>query len=107
MLYVFFYSTHPSDEKTHAEIAPHVLTTSDEGFTMNTNIPTSTTYRILTAKEVMDMLNIGHSTIYDWMNTKSPRYDAAFPKSIKLGKSKVGWMESQLVEWLQDKMSSQ
>lgn len=74
---------------------------------MTTNIPVFTPVRILRINEVMAMLGISRSTIYDWMDVKSTRYDANFPKRIKLGQKSVGWVESQLVEWLQIKISAQ
>ncbi|MFU2151123.1 AlpA family phage regulatory protein [Klebsiella aerogenes] len=30
-------------------------------------------------------LDIARSTIYDWINPKSPRYDPTFPKQRRLG----------------------
>lgn len=97
---------HPSDEQPHAEITPHRPTKSDEGFTITTNISVSTPVRILRINGVMAMLGISRSTIYDWMDVNSKRYDATFPKSIKLGKSSVGWIESQLIEWVQSRLSA-
>ncbi|WP_338405370.1 AlpA family phage regulatory protein [Pantoea ananatis] len=34
------------------------------------------------------------------MNTKSPRYDDTFPKPLQLGKKSVGWLESDLEQWI-------
>lgn len=73
---------------------------------MATNISVSTPVRILRINGVMAMLGISRSTIYDWMDVNSKRYDSTFPKSIKLGKSSVGWIESQLIEWVQSRLSA-
>lgn len=59
--------------------------------------------RILRIKDVQKMIGIARSTIYDWMNENSPRYDPSFPKPLKLGKSSIGWFESKLIEWLENK----
>jgi len=71
---------------------------------MNTNVSTKASIRILRIKDVCAMLGIARSTIYDWMQKKSKRYDPTFPKSIPLGKSSVGWVEGQLIEWVESKL---
>jgi prophage regulatory protein len=45
-------------------------------------------------------MGISRSTIYDWLNPKSSRYDASFPKQRRLGKQSIGWLEAELDEWL-------
>ena len=62
------------------------------------NIPDSP--RILRLKDVMKKMGISRSTIYDWLNPKSPRYDGTFPKQKRLGRQSVGWLESDLDKWL-------
>ncbi|AJJ06882.1 helix-turn-helix transcriptional regulator [Yersinia pseudotuberculosis] len=62
------------------------------------NIPDSP--RILRLKDVMKKMGISRSTIYDWLNPKSPRYDETFPKQKRLGRKSVGWLESDLDKWL-------
>ena len=51
--------------------------------------------RILRTKDIIDMLSIGESTLYDWLQHKSPRYKSDFPKPIKIG-SKNAWLESDI-----------
>jgi len=58
------------------------------------------TVKILRIRKVVNKLGIARSTIYDWINPKSPRYDATFPRQRRLGKQSVGWLESELDEWL-------
>ncbi|WP_231982598.1 helix-turn-helix transcriptional regulator [Pseudomonas mucidolens] len=41
--------------------------------------------RILRLKQLSERIGLGRSTIYDRMDAQSPRYDATFPKPIKLG----------------------
>ena len=66
-----------------------------------------TEIRVLRINEMAVKLSIGKSTIYDWLNTKSPRYDETFPKPIKLGSSSIGWLSNQVDEWLIAKYSEQ
>ncbi|UOO89780.1 AlpA family phage regulatory protein [Vitreoscilla massiliensis] len=63
--------------------------------------------RILRIKEVATKLAIGKSTIYDWINPKSPRYDPSFPKPIKLGGNSIGWFSTMIDEWLTNKYLEQ
>ena len=65
-----------------------------------TYMSTNTELKILRIKEVATKLAIGKSTIYDWLNTKSPRYDKTFPKPIKLSKGTIGWLSIHIDEWL-------
>ncbi|AKH88667.1 AlpA family phage regulatory protein [Edwardsiella tarda] len=58
------------------------------------------TVKILHMRAVEAKLGIARSTIYDWLNAKSPRHDPAFPKPYPLGKQSVGWLESELDEWV-------
>lgn len=58
------------------------------------------TVKILRMRAVVAKLGIARSTIYDWLNAKSPRHDSAFPKPYPLGKQSVGWLESELDEWI-------
>ena len=58
------------------------------------------TVKILRMRAVLAKLGVARSTIYDWLNPKSPRYDATFPKQLRLGQQSVGWMEAELDQWL-------
>lgn len=60
----------------------------------------SSTVKILRVRAVAAKLGIARSTIYDWLNPKSPRYDATFPKQRRLGLQSVGWLEAELDQWL-------
>ena len=60
----------------------------------------SPTIKILRMRAVVAKLGVARSTIYDWLNPKSPRYDPTFPKQLRLGQQSVGWMEAELDQWL-------
>jgi prophage regulatory protein len=57
------------------------------------------TVKILRMRAVTAKLGIARSTIYDWLDPKSPRYDATFPKQRRLGQQSVGWVEAELDQW--------
>ncbi|EGW7508471.1 AlpA family phage regulatory protein [Salmonella enterica] len=67
---------------------------------------TTKNVQILRIFSVTKRLDVGKSTIYDWMNEKSPRFDPMFPRPVHLGKSAVGWLESELDEWLLKKANA-
>jgi prophage regulatory protein len=85
-------------EQTHTKEA-YMLQNCPSSHTAGyANIPDS--LRILRLKDVIKKMGISRSTIYDWLNPKSPRYDETFPKQKRLGRQSVGWLESDLNEWL-------
>lgn len=51
-------------------------------------------------RDLETRLRLSRSTIYDKINPKSPRYDASFPKPIRLGGCAVGWLTHEVDEWL-------
>ncbi len=72
---------------------------------MSTVIAT-TPNRFIRVKEVLDRIGIGRSTLYDWLNPQSPRFDSKFPKPIKIGANAVAWLESDINEWINEKVMS-
>jgi prophage regulatory protein len=48
----------------------------------------------------MERLSLSRSTIYDKLSSTSARFDPTFPKPIRIGLNAVGWVESELDEWL-------
>lgn len=68
---------------------------------------TQTTYelRVLRIQQVAEKLSIGKSTIYDWLNEQSPRYDNTFPKPIKLSAKSIGWLSSEIEVWLLNRVN--
>lgn len=55
---------------------------------------------IIRMSQMVKKIKASRSTLNDWQNEKSPRYKPDFPKKIKLGSSMVGWLESDVDEWL-------
>ncbi|WP_279450859.1 helix-turn-helix transcriptional regulator [Aeromonas hydrophila] len=58
--------------------------------------------RVLRLKDMLFKLNIARSTLYDWMSERPPppRYDPTFPKRVKIGLNSVGWLESEVDDWI-------
>lgn len=57
--------------------------------------------RIVRIKEVVQLLGISRSTIYDKLNTSSKRHDPSFPKPVKLGGAAIGWRLSMILAWIE------
>jgi prophage regulatory protein len=69
-----------------------------------TNTQTVFYPRILRLKQLTKRIGLGRSTIYDRMDVQSPRYDATFPKPIKLGTAAIGWIDSEITAWIEQRI---
>ncbi len=58
------------------------------------------TMRFLRIQDVMSLTGLGRSTIYKFMAD-----DTDFPKSVPLGGRAVAWVESEIEEWMESRLS--
>ncbi|WP_462169458.1 AlpA family transcriptional regulator [Pseudoalteromonas lipolytica] len=56
--------------------------------------------RLIKLKEVMQKTSLGHSSIYKFIA------EGTFPKQVSLGARSVAWVESEVDEWIFEKVSS-
>lgn len=56
--------------------------------------------KVIRLKEVMNLTGLSKSSIYRFSNNDD------FPKSVPLGARSVGWIESEVTQWLENKISS-
>lgn len=68
--------------------------------------------RVMRLRSLLECLGVGRSTVYDRINPNSPRYDASFPRPIRLsgagGKAgAVGWLSSDVSRWLAARVADQ
>lgn len=61
---------------------------------------------ILRLPQVEERTGLSGSAIYDKLKTTSPRFDSTFPKQLKIGTERVGWIESEVDTWIESKMSN-
>lgn len=61
---------------------------------------------ILRLKHVIEKTGLSRSTIYRKADPKSKQYDPSFPKRINLGGLAVGWVESEVNHWLEERTKS-
>lgn len=59
--------------------------------------------QIIRLAAVSKLSGLSRSTLYEKLNKKSSRYDETFPKQLKLGRNAVGWLEHEVLEWLESK----
>ena len=55
--------------------------------------------RVLKLKEVLSKTGLGKTTLYKLIGLSE------FPKSICLGLRSVGWLESEIEAWIQEKIN--
>ena len=55
--------------------------------------------RLIKLKEVIEKTSLGRSTIYEFM-TKG-----TFPKQVSLGAKSVAWLESEVDDWIMERIS--
>ncbi|MCB4797179.1 AlpA family transcriptional regulator [Pseudomonas sp. NP21570] len=54
--------------------------------------------RIIRLKDVMDTTGLARSTIYKYIDA------GAFPKPLPLGGRSVGWLESEVQDWIMERI---
>ncbi len=55
--------------------------------------------KVIRLQQVMQMTGLGRSTVYKYVS------ENWFPKPIPLGGRSVGWLESEVVEWIMARVS--
>lgn len=65
---------------------------------MNKNSPLQD--MIVRIKELTQRTGLARSTIYEKLNASSKQYDATFPKPVRLGASSVGWISTEIDQWI-------
>ncbi len=55
--------------------------------------------RLIRLKEVMSLTGLGRSSIYKFME------ESRFPKSVSLGDRAVAWIESEIEDWIVEKIA--
>ncbi|MFQ3179595.1 MAG: prophage regulatory protein [Pseudoalteromonas tetraodonis] len=54
--------------------------------------------RLIKLKEVIEKTSLGRSTIYEFMT------DGRFPKQVSLGAKSVAWLESEVDDWIMERI---
>lgn len=62
--------------------------------------------RILRLKDVQQRIGVSRPTIYRWLDKTSKNHDPQFPRPVTLGTHSIGWVESELNEWLANRINA-
>lgn len=55
--------------------------------------------KVVRIAKVLEMTGLSRSSLYEIMGR------GEFPSSIKLGIRSVGWLESEVLDWIEDRLS--
>lgn len=63
--------------------------------------------KVIRLKGVMERTGLSRSAIYYLMDSSNPRrWDPTFPKSFKISKSAVAWLDSEITAWLYSRVAA-
>lgn len=74
---------------------------------MATNISNESKYSIqeqqvyLSLHDVLQIIPLSRTGVYDRLNPKSKYYDATFPRPVKFGERKNCWVKEEVQEWIE------
>ncbi|HDP0319587.1 AlpA family transcriptional regulator [Salmonella enterica subsp. diarizonae] len=78
----------PSDPLSHHEAQEDTVT-----------LP-SQSHRLLRLPQILDKTGLKRAQVYAYMKTGD------FPKSVKIGPSSVAWLESEIDDWINEKLNN-
>ena len=61
--------------------------------------------QMLRLPQVMAKTGLSRAAVWAKQNPKNSRYDAAFPKGVKLAANTTAWVESEIDAWLESRIS--
>jgi prophage regulatory protein len=53
--------------------------------------------RIVSESELRAILGVGHTTVWQWQR------DGLLPRRRQIGPNRVGWLHSEILDWLKDR----
>lgn len=64
-------------------------------------------HKILRQRQVTEITGIGRAGLYNLTDSRNRSYDPTFPRPIKLGLRAVGYIESEIMAWIDQQASRQ
>ncbi|EXB03877.1 MULTISPECIES: AlpA family phage regulatory protein [Acinetobacter] len=61
--------------------------------------------QMLKLPQLIKLIGLSRSSVYDRLNPRSKRYDPDFPKPVKLNRASR-WLLSEVEEWIESKIST-
>ena len=62
--------------------------------------------QLINLKQVVELIGVCRSTIYEMMDENSPYYDPSFPKKVKITQNRIGWSAYEIHQWIERKLAS-
>ena len=63
--------------------------------------------KILRQRQVSEITGIGRAGLYNLTDPRNRSYDPTFPRPIKLGLRAVGYIEAEIMAWIDQQASGQ
>lgn len=92
----------------HSDIANGVPEKVPETIKLGETLAAASQRKIvfLRIKELQARIGLGRSAIYYLMDPNSPHYAPNFPRSVKISAHCIGWIEYEIEEFLQSRVSA-
>lgn len=71
---------------------------------MQENRANSQSLRILRVEGVLELVPISRAAHFDKLNKKSKNYDPTYPKPVMLGSRSSGYIEGEVIAWIEARM---
>ncbi|NWK53855.1 AlpA family phage regulatory protein [Acinetobacter sp. SwsAc5] len=62
--------------------------------------------QLISIKQVMEIVGVGRSTIYEMIDKNSPYYDPTFPKKVKITQNRIDWSAYEIHQWIENKLAN-
>lgn len=62
--------------------------------------------QLINLKQVVELIGVCRSTIYEMMDENSPYYDTTFPRKVKITQNRIGWSAYEIHQWIESKLAS-
>ena len=62
--------------------------------------------QLINLKQVVELISVCRSTIYEMMDENSPYYDPTFPRKVKITQNRIGWSAYEIHQWIESKLAS-
>ncbi|MBF7693268.1 helix-turn-helix transcriptional regulator [Acinetobacter pollinis] len=62
--------------------------------------------QLISIKQVVEIVGVGRSTIYEMTNEDSPYYDSTFPKKVTITSKRIGWSAWEIHQWIEMKLAN-
>jgi len=66
----------------------------------------NTALRVKKTQEVLEMTSLARATHFAKLNKNSKGYDPTYPKPLQLGARSVGYVEREVIDWIQARMEA-